>query len=1073
MPVADLVSNIINNTGVSGFGVSMPVLASEWTNGPMPSSTDGTLSLELSASSAANNWLAPLAGIVQKVDPGSSPLAEENAAAPILKTLIKPDGSVVQGPGILLTIYPQLYLRLSRLYLQLFEDPASAGANPVVLQARNLGHSVRPVPRFFFYAGTLDADDKNGSLNPGEEVGKSGELTIYDTHGFPVDPLAVASVFNAILLRHPVLQQRNLGNPPNTAGMQITAIADLAGSAPQTRCRLALPNGIPYDGTNLTGFIPAPPQVSGLFTFDVSGGGAPAINVASVSDSFPAEQRRLLLVGPTSSGSFSDNFTPPALPAGISLQRDYFNVGVVQLDSYLLGNPAFPGEKLEQKPVIRTNEPVTLLTDGNDLLGAASASIPPGSTESLVVAPAIQDDFLVPAEAGNNAHWPIFPADPATSPGNVELPVSLRDDLNPVATIFDGGNGDTANLDVILTLNNLPEGVAVRVYNRKFTPQAHEKRGDGAGGVVPAGGTISLRLKDPLGIRTPGTPENTLAIPEDSFVLFDLIIVLRNNDKTARVFGNLKADIDTSTSVTDDPTPSGPNRFGSAARRGVSRAAILGLEAPDCSISTTGDFLETVRCLSGETDPRDAPRFPTMARRDLLVAGLSGGIWSGVAGAGRLSPETHSADQRLGAPGGLGGLETQVAGIATQNGQLAYDIARMTIRRTDNIIDRLQVLADDNWNEPNPLNPGAGNSGPIAGAVLQTIAPFSETPELGLLKSVVSTEDLPETFQELVNFIIQEIDNLIPSSSPGRSALLTQVRTQLNNLLAIIGITPQNQERLYNELKRELSSSAFGRRDAQWSLAEAIENARHFIYIESAGFSTTRKDYSGEGVPIPSENYHLDLIQKLRTRLSEVPGLHVIICTPKIPDYGKGYEPFSAFEMNARNTLIRSLPKERTVSFHPVGFPGRPSRLESTIVVVDDIWAMVGSSAFRRRGLTFDGASDVIFTDLERIDGRSSLISNFRRQLQATRLGIQESRDNTVGRIAEPVFIRLKDGVESFYAIREMLVAGGLGKIARLLNASEPDPVEGLSIDFVNPDGQEFDLESAALTALFSSLNSF
>ena len=57
--------------------------------------------------------------------------------------------------------------------------------------------------------------------------------------------------------------------------------------------------------------------------------------------------------------------------------------------------------------------------------------------------------------------------------------------------------------------------------------------------------------------------------------------------------------------------------------------------------------------------------------------------------------------------------------------------------------------------------------------------------------------------------------------------------------------------------------------------------------------------------------------------------------------------------------------------------------------------------------------------------------------------------------------------------ILEILVAGELGKIARLLNASEPQPVEGLSIDFVNPDGQEFNLSQAIATSSFSSLNSF
>src|SRR5436853_7617428 len=78
----------------------------------------------------------------------------------------------------------------------------------------------------------------------------------------------------------------------------------------------------------------------------------------------------------------------------------------------------------------------------------------------------------------------------------------------------------------------------------------------------------------------------------------------------------------------------------------------------------------------------------------------------------------------------------------------------------------------------------------------------------------------------------------------------------------------------------------------------------------------------------------------------------------------------------------------RVAAFHPVGFPGRASRLESTVVIIDDLWAMVGSSTFRRRGLTFDGGSDLVFSDLDLVDGVSPAIVDFRRKLMASRLGI-------------------------------------------------------------------------------------
>jgi hypothetical protein len=73
--------------------------------------------------------------------------------------------------------------------------------------------------------------------------------------------------------------------------------------------------------------------------------------------------------------------------------------------------------------------------------------------------------------------------------------------------------------------------------------------------------------------------------------------------------------------------------------------------------------------------------------------------------------------------------------------------------------------------------------------------------------------------------------------------------------------------------------------------------------------------------------------------------------------------PATKLGLSDRRARILGLPPERVVFFHPIGFPGRPSRIESTVVIVDNTWAMVGSSTFRRRGLTFDGGSDLVFTD--------------------------------------------------------------------------------------------------------------
>lgn len=821
---------------------------------------------------------------------------------------------------------------------------------------------------------------------------------------------------------------------------------------------------------------------NGLYSLNAASGNS-SVDIADATGTFSAEQRRLLRIGSATSGQLGDTFNVPVIPAAtggataITITRDFYSLTIVELEKYLVGEPAFPTvEKFRTKPKIRTNEAVDLLATGNDILGAGQFTLT-DAEESLAVAPKIMGNFSAPTTPGtaipNPNQWPNFPSTGATNLDDTTLPIDLRDGLNPTAQIFDDGDTSTANLDVVLTLNNLPPNCHIRVYNRKFLPDAVETRGDGAGGIVQSDGTLVLLLKDPLGIRTPGSDERSLVILADSVLIFDMIVVRRSLRSVARIYGNLQAVIDVSTTTTD-PTIVGTNVFGTAERRGISDAAILGLKGFSGPI--TGDFVTVLKAITGEGIPRNASRFPTMARRDLLIGGIfrTGTTTSfrGVLGAGRLAPELSNDKARLGAPGGLGGRETQSVGIFTQNGQLAYDITRAAFRRTNNIIDRVVALRDnDLWTEPAALSSGGAGAGVFAGAILQTISKYCETPEFGLLEHLGEStlSDIPDNYNDFIIWI-QGL-----STNSQVQAVINQLITALENAG---GLNAQNQDRVYQELYREIMLSIYGKRDAQWALSNAIDTAKHFIYIESPGFSDTQKKYVAGSEP--DKPYFVDLIEKIKTRIAAVPGLHVIIGTPRKPDYVAPYGPFAAYEsFRRKDNIIATLPSDRVVAFHPVGFPGRQSNLESTVVIVDDVWAMIGSSSFRRRGLTFDGGSDLVFTNMERINGKSPAITNFRKKLLAARLGIIPKETNDFGTMSSASFVRLQDGVEAFYLIRAYLKAGGLGKIARLYNAPKPSVLEDSTpdvdelIDWMNPDGEEFNLGSALLASLFSSLNSY
>ncbi|GAB4559340.1 MAG: hypothetical protein Tsb0020_05080 [Haliangiales bacterium] len=1058
------IEETLKQIGITAFGHTMPVMSSAWTTGALPSVNDASMSLTLSADS----FQAPIAGAVHAVT-GSS----------LDATLVTASGAIATGPGTVLRLYPQTYLRLQRLYALEFED--ATGARP----ERAQGLPFRPVPRYFFFKGTAAAN--SGDVDAGDDLGITGELSVFDDDGMPIDPLATAACFWRLMNLHHLLQKRPLGDPFDSSA-QLQQIAQLSGTPAVVRLRVSDFAGQPHDGSHLEG-VTAVQASAGLFSLDASGGTGSDLSgqvskEAATGDTgaFPDEEHRLFKFGPATTGRLTGAaMSFPQLPTGVTLERDFFSLRVVTLKTFLLGqpNPSFDGTKVEDPPTVRVHEPLTLLADGNDVLGAAEQALTGAATEQIAIGQDLSGTFAVPAQPGDNAHWPLFPAPVATAAPADPLPINLRDGFLPSAHYFDDGDPDVANIDVILQLNGLPAEATVRVYNRRFISDAREARGDGAGGIAAADGTLTLRFSDPLGLRQPGLPENAITIPTDATFRCDVVVLKRTGE--ARIYGNVSCPIDPA--QTSGAPTSGTNTFATAARRAISNAGMLGLAKNQPALS--GDPLDVILALSGEVNPRRAPRQPTMARRDLIVAGLAaatGGAWRSVLAGGRLTPESHSASPRLGSPGGLGGRETQVVGVATQNGRLAYDIARMGMRRATNLITRMAELAEDRWNEPaEPAELAidaapTATQGTFAGAVMQTIAPFCETPETYALQPLIDPDSTtrPQTFDELVDWVAT---NLIPDGIPFRSDLINQ----LNNLKDNDTLSESTLERLFNELERDIMATGWGRRDSQWSLREAITRARHFIYIESPGFAPTAKDYGAD----PTPPYVEDLLSTLSSQLNTASGLRVMICTPKHPDYGAGYEPFAAFEAEKRRESILALPTaqdpnpnaSRVVAFHPVGFPGRPSRLESTVVIVDDVWAMIGSSTVRRRGLTFDGGSDVVFTDTDLVSGRSPTIANFRRQLMAARLGVPGSGFN--GGIAQPDpnHVRLSDGQEAFYVIRERLIAGGLGKIERLWNGETQGvptiDTSSVSIDLANPEGHEFSIAAALLISAIAGLNNF
>jgi hypothetical protein len=94
--------------------------------------------------------------------------------------------------------------------------------------------------------------------------------------------------------------------------------------------------------------------------------------------------------------------------------------------------------------------------------------------------------------------------------------------------------------------------------------------------------------------------------------------------------------------------------------------------------------------------------------------------------------------------------------------------------------------------------------------------------------AVESWTTRPDTWTELVDWLEDQIQNNLPTGLPSQvqTWLQNQLRTQMQSLR-----TNPNGARLFDELERELMSSIYGGRDAQWALAAALGRARRSIRL--------------------------------------------------------------------------------------------------------------------------------------------------------------------------------------------------------------------------------------------------
>jgi hypothetical protein len=946
------------------------------------------------------------------------------------------DGNPLSGPCAVLRLHPQAVLRLERLVATRYENPP-----------------LRPVPWAMVVRGA--AGFKTSRWYEADELmaGIAGPVSFHDGRGWIIDPIYVAALFSDLLTWLVGLAPASPSGPANGAG-GVTPIAALGGAG--TLVHIVDPHGTPYrpaasgatlvttdGGGNVTGSVPS----SGLVTL------AAGHRIESAS----TDAGRLRWGWATFGLLARAPLSPPPLPAGVTLPKQFFRVMAVDLQWSLLGNRTASAvlgvgpddQRIPQDllPQVRDQVRIDYLVDGPDTLGEINNVLArPSQQMILAVSPEIDQTLSLPPQRGPNAHWPAFPP-PNTGapfPGPPSLPPSA------VSAAFTTGN------DVVVTFQGgiAPDGAHIRIYPRQFVEIAAIAaepsflRADGGAAVVSGVNPTSVLLVNPFHLGS-GQPR-----PSPAVLTMDVVITPRMGAR--RIFGSVVVN------VVAGPAPPPPDPFSAAPGTTVLGSLLpqmLGLAssplfniprpAPPPPGPPPSSLLDLVVSLATEPSPRQSPRLPTMARLETIVTtGATGPgipqppgtlLWDAVVSGGRLARETRSAFHEDGNPGNPAGPDLHAPSLRV-TGALAYDAALHAIKRVQPLIPFpstaganpgwVVATGGDNFNVPDD----SASTDTRCGVLLETVAVGCETPWL----SSLTPPQAGLTVQQLIN----------------------NAATQMGLPPPSITVTIQNEPRLQREIRKEFYVAKNGLRDAQWSLRRAIAEARELVYIESPQFARTARP---TGPPQPHE---VDLVSELAARLAQYPELKVIICTPREPDFAPQFKGWWRQHYQARleafNILLAAAPG-RAVLFHPVGFPGRPAFIRTTSIVVDDVWCLVGATHFRRRGMTFDGSAAIASFDRQLQHGYSLAVRAYRRALMAQKLKV---RPPAPGAPPPSDWIQLARPASAFEVVADLLAQGGLGRIQPLYAGPSDTTVLPANPDIADPDGSN----GANFVTLFASL---
>lgn len=1016
--------NQLQTNGLDALGLTIPALSTAWSASSVGPVDDDALTLTVASP------LAPFKGTLRRV------------ASP--STYSQVTGAPITTPCDVLTLHPSAAQRLATL-LATRLGGALDRPHPVAL----LVHGVPAPPA---------TPQPMQWLHAGESMGLAGARTVswHDARGLPIDPVAVAALFGDLVTAFPALVFGDAGMPGRATAGGLDSVIALAGGI-AVRAHVISPHGAAYvpvravgrlELLDAGGAVVSEVPDSGLVSMSSTQRlGRAATHAADDTAAGDPLQWGLAVNGTMARAALA----VPTLPAGTTLARQFLRVMCVDLPWHLLGNRGFadagapvpvddatvPSFAL---PTVRaTVTGFDYLVDGSDALGAMgaiAATLPPApgvSFRALLTSAEIDPALALPPSPGAAGHWPAFP--PPVPVGPPAGPILLRFtglDAQALTATRRAGT-PTQALDAVVTLpaDAVPPGTHVRVMPRTFVviesigAGPSFVRGDGGAGIAVAGASTSVLLVNPFALDPGDTLPETLTVD----------LVLTGRDGSRRLMSSMDLALGAPAPFVESlaafggtALPGFPGLIDTLGSSSIFPSSLFGIPRTGPPGAVPTSILDMVRAFANETTaPRIGPHLPTQGRFETILAVGTGATpatpmtWTSVLTGARWAWESRCASPELGDPGNPAGPEVHAAGVRV-GGQLGYDLAIHAIKRAQPIIPLsgaalgwLVQTGGDNWNEP-PVDA----TGSVAGAMLETIAAICDSPELSLAPMPQPSDSIQSAVDALA------------------SALGVSAPT----------ITIANEARLKKQLQREIATATHGQRDALWSLRRAIGQAREFVFIESPMFGRTSRSGSG-----PAD---IDLVQVLRQALHDNPRLKVMLCVPRYPDFSQQdqFAPYLRAAFAQRTEAVGVLTTEartRVAAFHPIGFPGRATFVRSTVVVVDDVYALVGTSHWRRRGMSYDGGVDIASIDRTlNARGTSAAVARFRHELMATRLGVAVP---TGPGTSSALWTRLAEPESAFDVLSDLLSGGGQGRCSPVWGGPTDTTVIAKNADQSDPNG--------------------